>query len=806
MFPRVSVVSASALALLFCSSFVYVPAVSAQGSSAPPAAAGATDLDAFMEKVLARREVNRKVLNDYVLDEREVFEILGPGRARLHRTNREYTWFVKDGIHVRSPLRFEGVPVGDEARVEFEERWLRREKERIARRQKEEAEKAAGKKPEPEDKQVVISSSGISTNALPTEPRFVSEAYFMDFKFEAGNYLLAGRETLAGQEVLKIEYYPTKLFGGKDDEKTPRTLRKDRSEGERQLEQDIERKMNRTSLVTLWVDPKEHQIVKYTFDNVWLDFLPGAWLVRVDEMRASMTMFQPFEGVWLPRGIEIAAGITLANGSFEAAYERAFSDYRQADVKSRIRVPKEPEGAAEGDRPLKRPVPEFESDAEMLPPFVPGDSVTEDSEELAASHAGRGPVPLFSQAPEVVREIRVHGNAAVAQEAILKIAGIEVGTTVDAALLEQIERRLRDSGHFETVEVRKRYRSLTDPTDVAIVLLVHEKTGVRTNDAGVIERSVGDLITDRIMFLPILNFADGYGFTYGARVSTVNLLGAGERLSVPVTWGGTRRVALEADRTFKTGPLTRVFGSVALWQRANPGFVLEPEDDDDSTTERRVELRARAERNFAQFVTAGVETTRATVDFGPLPSVDQWTIGADAALDTRGNPAFPANAVYVGAGWNALDVDGFTERINRYTFDARGYLRPIGQPVLAGRIQYFSADADLPLHERWLVGGSTSLRGFRTGSFNGNKALVTSAELRIPITSVVSGGKVGVTIFADAAKVGDRATSLDDAEWNKSAGAGLFFIASIVRINVDVGRQLRDGGRTRLHLSSGFAF
>ena len=41
--------------------------------------------------------------------------------------------------------------------------------------------------------------------------------------------------------------------------------------------------MNKTALVTLWVDPSNHQIVKYTFDNVWLDFLPGAWLVRVDE-------------------------------------------------------------------------------------------------------------------------------------------------------------------------------------------------------------------------------------------------------------------------------------------------------------------------------------------------------------------------------------------------------------------------------------------------------------------------------------------------------------------------------------------
>ena len=105
--------------------------------------------------------------------------------------------------------------------------------------------------------------------------------------------------------------------------------------------------MNKTALVTLWVDPKDHQIVKYTFDNVWLDFLPGAWLVRVDEMRASMTMFQPFEGVWLPRGIEIGAGITLANGSFEAGYKRGFADYRQAEVKSRIRIPKGPPTRAE---------------------------------------------------------------------------------------------------------------------------------------------------------------------------------------------------------------------------------------------------------------------------------------------------------------------------------------------------------------------------------------------------------------------------------------------------------------------------
>jgi hypothetical protein len=116
---------------------------------------------------------------------------------------------------------------------------------------------------------------------------------------------------------------------------------------ETELENRIERQMNKTALITLWIDPAENQIVKYTFDNVWLDFLPGGWLVRVDDIGASMTMGQPFPGVWLPRAINIKAGVSLANGSYDAAYVRTFDGYRQADVKSTIRVPKAPASPAE---------------------------------------------------------------------------------------------------------------------------------------------------------------------------------------------------------------------------------------------------------------------------------------------------------------------------------------------------------------------------------------------------------------------------------------------------------------------------
>jgi hypothetical protein len=54
-----------------------------------------------------------------------------------------------------------------------------------------------------------------------------------------------------------------------------------------------------------------------------------------------MEMGQPFEGVWLPKNLRVHGGITLASGSFEFSYSREFSNYRKADVTTKITVPKQ---------------------------------------------------------------------------------------------------------------------------------------------------------------------------------------------------------------------------------------------------------------------------------------------------------------------------------------------------------------------------------------------------------------------------------------------------------------------------------
>lgn len=454
-----------------------------------------SEIDRFMERVLERRAANAAVRRQYVLDEDIRFRVTGPGGEPLWGSHQEFTWYERDGIFVRSPVRADGVPIDEERRREYENEWLARER-RSARRKRPDgvsratismrsprtnvelaierlwggevdgelldaiveeavawgdhhaaivaashrilaarggigavgfdvavaqardgfvmleegrlypdevaamlggvvsaaapaaaeatdeefdrllelldlavrfrvrftppeatgmvgvrraafadAREAVLGIPEPPTEVGGPGGAGAETSAaldgggwqIPgstetiPEPRFASDAYFLDFAFEPGNYLLAGRETLNGRDVLRIEYYPDELFVGRTD---PGTGDSEAAAADR----NSAASMNKTSLITLWIDPAEHQVVRYTFDNLGFDFLPGRWLVRLDDLTATMTMDQPFEGVWLPQEIEIRAAMSLATGSYEMTGTRSYRNYRAADSGGRIRT------------------------------------------------------------------------------------------------------------------------------------------------------------------------------------------------------------------------------------------------------------------------------------------------------------------------------------------------------------------------------------------------------------------------------------------------------------------------------------
>jgi hypothetical protein len=292
----------------------------AMSSVGPTAAASQTDLDAFMERVLARRDTNWTRLQQYVLDEHEAFDVTGPSGAPLYGFRRDYMWFIKQGYFVRSPVRADGVELSEADRLAAEESWIRRERRREARRGAQETSGPGGATETPAGVEDVLKQG--------VEPRFVSAAYFLKFRFEPGRYAFVGRELFDGRQVLRIEYYPEELF--REGRARPNRRVRDR-------DAEIEEKMNKASLVTLWIDPETHQILQYTFDDIDMDFFPGRALVRVDDLRATMRMSQPFPSVWLPHDIDMRFRMTLAVGSVAASYRVEYRDYREADVKTRVR-------------------------------------------------------------------------------------------------------------------------------------------------------------------------------------------------------------------------------------------------------------------------------------------------------------------------------------------------------------------------------------------------------------------------------------------------------------------------------------
>jgi outer membrane protein assembly factor BamA len=387
-----------------------------------------------------------------------------------------------------------------------------------------------------------------------------------------------------------------------------------------------------------------------------------------------------------------------------------------------------------------------------------------------------------------ITEIRVHGNATMKDEDVIRLAGVGVGDPLQPDSIAVIDRRLRESGRFDEVQVRKRYRTL-EMNDVAIVLLVHEKPGVGADGS---PPSTFHRLTSRLMFLPVLTYEDGYGWTYGGRTSIVDALGGGERLSLPLTWGATRRAAIEAERTFESGPLTRIEGSLGIAQRENPFYDV---------TDRRTELRGRAERRLFDLIVLGADAARANVTFAGAPD-HFWTNGIDAAIDTRRDPAFPSDAVYFGVERNWLRLPDRT--VGRYTLDGRGYKRLIGQAVLAVHAQYDAANAPLPPYEQPLLGG-VLLRGLRAGTDAGDKRLIGSVELRVPFSSPLSAGRVGFTAFMDAGVDAPYGQALGDSPTRRGVGAGLFLVAPFIRLNLDVAHSL-DGFGTRVHFGTGFTF
>ncbi len=408
---------------------------------------------------------------------------------------------------------------------------------------------------------------------------------------------------------------------------------------------------------------------------------------------------------------------------------------------------------------------------------------------VAIAWGGSVLVRAVVPAPEIVSEVRIRGNYRTPDEDVLRLAGVAIGQPLGTGGTEAVAERLRKTGRFDAVEVRKRYRSLTEDGPVALVIFVQERPGVDP-----LGRMPGPMrrLGAHLMVLPVFDYTDGFGATYGGRISFVDLLGKEGRVSVPLTWGGWKRAALEIDRTWAAGPVSRVQVAVSASSRENPYFRID---------DRRNEVQVAADRVVRRRLSLGARVGWTDVTFADR--LDRFTTyGLRLVADSRTNPAFPRNAVYARVSWDAFDPRA-GRTINRYGAELDGYLG-LGKPVLAVRSRVETADGFLPPYEKPLLGGAGSLRGFRAGSFVGDNLVAASIELRLPVTSPMHVGQSGIAIFADAGSVTDHGTRLRDARFERGFGAGWYLSAPMIRLGVDVAHGV--GAGTRVHVTAGLKF
>jgi len=397
-------------------------------------------------------------------------------------------------------------------------------------------------------------------------------------------------------------------------------------------------------------------------------------------------------------------------------------------------------------------------------------------------------------AQEVIAAIQIHGNHITTDAEVTQIAGLTIGAPFGPTTIADVTSRLKASKKFQEVTVLKRFASIADASQIVVVVIVDE--GPMRIELPDVPGGPVQVVKRRgfhnLMWLPILTGEDGYGLTYGVRIARPDIIGERSRLSFPLTLGGTKQAGADLERTFVSGPVTRVAGGGVLQSIHNPGF-----DADDN----RRRIWGRAEKAFGLLRVAGDAAWQHVSFLGAEDQVKSF--GGEAVVDTRIDPVLPRNAVFAKASIERFFVDD-TPSFRQWRLEAEGDVGLFRQMILVLRAVRQDADHPLPPYLKPLLGGNSNLRGFEAGSFIGDVVVNGSLEIRIPLTSPLDIGKLGVSVFADTGKAYAYGERFEDQPYHTGVGGSVWVAATAFRMSLAVAHGL--GASTRVNFGVGITF
>lgn len=188
--------------------------------------------------------------------------------------------------------------------------------------------------------------------------------------------------------------------------------------------------------------------------------------------------------------------------------------------------------------------------------------------------------------------------------------------------------------------------------------------------------------------------------------------------------------------------------------------------------------------------------------------------------DTRDNPFDPKKGILAGMSFKAASSVFFSQtnflKLQLYTNKYQSLSRRLvlAMSLRGGAAQGFGDTNELPIVERFFLGGRTTVRGYEQDTLGpkaadgtpigGNAFLMSNLELRTDV-----GRGFGIVAFTDAGNVWEKIQDVDIAQIKFTAGLGLRYNTPVGPLRVDYGIKLsRQQGESfgALHFSVGHAF
>jgi len=156
--------------------------------------------------------------------------------------------------------------------------------------------------------------------------------------------------------------------------------------------------------------------------------------------------------------------------------------------------------------------------------------------------------PAQRAQPEVIAAIQVQGNTLTPDDEVVGASGLSPGAAFSDSVLREAADRLQATRRFQHVYVLKRYASIADPTQILILIRVDEGP-VRVVPGRLPGQAphVARRHALNVMYAPILDAEDGYGWTYGVQVAVTGNANTASRVIFPLSWGGNKRAGAEHE-------------------------------------------------------------------------------------------------------------------------------------------------------------------------------------------------------------------------------------------------------------------